>query len=109
MIKSSTVRNSAPVKIRSARFSSSAIEGEALALILSHGFHPARLQAMEIIAMRAIDDREDFRDRLIKFARDRLPDFSNRIKHPRHRFVFHRRNAVLRRDRLDALRESIFP
>src|SRR5690349_4855992 len=107
MISRSTVRNRAPVKIRSARFISTAMGVEALALILGRRLHPPRLQAMEIITMRAIDDGENLRDRLIKFARDRLPDFSHRKKQSGHRTVFHRGHSVFRRDGLDAQRETI--
>src|SRR4051812_45226597 len=107
MISSSTVRNSAPVKIRSARFSSSAMGLEGLALISGHRLHPARLQTMEIVTMHAVDDRENLRDGLVKFAWNRLPYFAARIEQPRHRFVFYRRNSVLRGDRLDALREAV--
>src|SRR6185436_8426048 len=107
MISSSTVRNSAPVKIRSARFSSSAIELEVLALISGHDLHPARFQTVKIVAVRAVNHREDLRDRLVKFARDRLPHFSNGKKQSRHRLVFHRGHPVIRRDRLDALREAV--
>src|ERR1041384_1296881 len=78
MINSSTVRNSAPVKIRSARFSSIATEPLGLALILSRCLHPPGLQPVEIITMRAIDDRENLRDRLVEFAGNRLPHFPHR-------------------------------
>src|ERR1041384_7755900 len=98
MISSSTVRNSAPVKIRSARFSSNAIEPLGLALILNRRLHPPCFQPVEIITVCAVNHRENLRDGLIKFTGDRLPHFPHREQQPRHGFIFDRRNTVFGRD-----------
>src|SRR5688572_18291518 len=84
MISSRTVRNRPPVKIRSARFSSNAIELLGLALILDPRLHPPCFQPVEIVTMCAVNHRENLCHGLIKFAGDGLPHFAHREEQTGH-------------------------
>src|SRR5437879_837776 len=108
-ISSKTVRNRPPVNSRSARRSSMATgDGlAAVALILNCRLQPAGLQAVEIIAMRAVNDREDLRDGLVELGRNRVAYLAHCEEQAGDGLVFDRRHAVLGGERLDALRETI--
>ena len=73
----------------------------------ARGFDAAGFQTVEIVTVRAIDERQDLRDGLVEFARDRFIDRAERVEHAGDGFVFDDRHAVLGRERFDAARELI--